>query len=182
MKELILETERLLLRTVRPSDAEAIYRYRRLPEVCAYQGRHATMAKTRRLIALTLAAKPNTPLTWHQLAVTEKPGGRLIGDVGIHFTDPENRQAELAYTLAPQHQGRGYATEAARRLLDYLFGRLQKHRVTASADPRNKASIRVMKRLGMRPEAHFKKSYWTGKAWTDDVLYAVLRKEWARGR
>ncbi|MEI7530117.1 MAG: GNAT family protein, partial [Elusimicrobiota bacterium] len=88
-----------------------------------------------------------------------------------------NRQAELGYTLAPEHQGKGYATEAVVRVVEYLF-KLKKHRITATADPRNTPSIKLMERLGMRKEGHFKKSFWTGKAWADDVAYALLREEW----
>ena len=181
MKGIELKTERLILRTVRPADAGGIFAYRSLPEVCKYQGRHENVRKTRRIITLTNAVKPNTPMTWHQLAVLEKKSGRLVGDIGIHFKDKENQQAELAYTLAPQYQGRGYATEAALRVLAYLFGKLKKHRVAATADPRNKGSVNVMKRIGMRKEGYFKKSFWTGKEWTDDVAYAVLREEREQG-
>lgn len=182
MKGIELKTGRLLLRTVKPSDAEGIFAYRSLPEIYKYQGRHENVGRTRRIITLTAAVKPNTPKTWYQLAMLEKESGRLIGDIGIHFTDQENRQAEIAYTVAPEYQGRGYATEAAQCVLGYLFGKLKKHRVTATADPRNKGSIKIMKRIGMRKEAYFRKSFWTGKAWTDDVAYAVLKEEWLRGK
>ena len=182
MKTLKLETERLLLRTVEPGDAGAIFAYRSRPDVCKYQGRHKDIAATRRFIRGVRKTAPNTPDTWHQLAVVEKATGTLIGDLGMHFTGAENRQAEVAYTLAPQYQGRGYATEAVLRVMRYLFGSLRKHRLVATADPRNSASVRLMKRVGMRREGFFRKSYWTGTEWTDDVLYALLREEWGGGR
>ena len=97
-----------------------------------------------------------------------------------HAGDP--RQCEIGFTIAPGHQGRGYATEAARLLVGYLFGRRAKHRITASCDARNAASAAVLERLGMRREGHLRESSWAKGEWTDDLLYGLLRHEWQRGR
>lgn len=174
MKGVEIKTERLLLRTMRPQDAAAYYACRSLPAVRRYQGCPASLAEARRRMKTCAALKPNTPRTWYQFAIIEKADGAYAGDIAVHFTD--GRQAELAYTVAPKFQRRGYATEAAGAVLAWLFGKLRLHRVSCSADPRNKASLGVMRRLGMRKEAHFKKSFWTGKEWTDDVVCAVLRE------
>ena len=178
MKSVKLETERLLLRTVRDEDVRAIYAYRSRADVGKYQTRYRRLAEARRLIKRVRGIELNTPDTWHQLAVLEKSGGALIGDLGMHFTGRENRQAEIAYTIAPGYQGKGYATEAVLCMMGFLFGKLRKHRLVATADPRNKSSVKLMERAGMRKEAYFRKSFWTGKAWTDDVVYAMLREEW----
>jgi len=176
MRGIELKTRRLLLRTVRPGDAEAIYGYRSRPEISRYQGEPKSAASVRARIELIAAAKPAAPRTWHQLAIVEKESGALIGDVSIHFKD--EKQAELGYTLSPGSQGRGFATEAVAAVVDWLFGKLKKHRLTATADARNKNSLKLMKRLGMRKEAHFKKSFWNGREWADDLAYAILREEW----
>ena len=63
-------------------------------------------------------------------------------------------------------------------IVDFLFGTLNKHRVIASIDPRNSASIRLIERLGFRKEAHFKKSYYLHEEWVDDIIYAKLKTEW----
>lgn len=178
MKSVQLETERLLLRTVKDADARAIYAYRSRADVGKYQTRYRRLADARRLIGRVRGVAFNTPNSWHQLAVIEKEGGGLIGDLGMHFTGRENRQAEIAYTIAPGCQGKGYATEAVLCMMGFLFGKLRKHRLVATADPRNINSIKLMERVGMRKEAYFKKSFWTGKVWTDDVAYAMLREEW----
>jgi RimJ/RimL family protein N-acetyltransferase len=60
--------------------------------------------------------------------------GCLIGDCGMHCRKEESRQIEIGITLSPSHQGRRYADEAIRRLLDYVFGDLDKHRVFAVID------------------------------------------------
>lgn len=75
-------------------------------------------------------------------------------------------------------QGNGYATEALRAMVNFIFLGLNKHRVVASVDPRNTASIGLIERLGFRKEAHHKESYYLRGEWVDDIIYALLRCEW----
>jgi RimJ/RimL family protein N-acetyltransferase len=83
--------------------------------------------------------------------------------------------------FAAEHQGHGYATEAVRRLLHYLLIERDKHRVSASCDDRNTRSAAVLERVGMRREGHLLESTWSKGEWTNDLLYAVLRREWDPG-
>ena len=106
----------------------------------------------------------------------------MIGDCGLHFPPGEPHQAEVGITLAPGHQGQGYATEALNAVLDYLFLSLGKHRVFASVDPRNRASIALLERVGMRKEAHLRESVWWKGEWADDLVFAVLEGEWRARR
>lgn len=103
---------------------------------------------------------------------------RLIGDMGIIFTNHDNMQVEIGCTLNKDYQGQGYATEALKGMVCFLFGVLNKHWIIASVDPRNTSSIRLIERLGFRKEAHFKKSYYLRGEWVDDVIYAKLKTEW----
>ena len=100
----------------------------------------------------------------------------MVGDVGIHFVDES--QCELGCTLRLESQGLGYAVETLRRILNYLFNELNKHRTIASIDPQNKKSIMLVDRLGFRKEGHFKQSYFLNGEWVDDAIYAILRSEW----
>jgi RimJ/RimL family protein N-acetyltransferase len=63
-------------------------------------------------------------------------------------------------------------------LLRFLFEQLGKHRVTASCDPRNSPSVKVLEAVGMRREGHLVESTWSKGEWTDDLLFAILRREW----
>ena len=105
-----------------------------------------------------------------------------MGDLGAQRLGHSPEQAEIGFTIAPSHQRRGLATEAARALLSHLFDDLGLHRVTASVDPDNLASRALIERLGMRQEAHHVKSYWFKGGWVDDVVYAMLRTEWSNAR
>jgi RimJ/RimL family protein N-acetyltransferase len=103
--------------------------------------------------------------------------GVLIGDCGLHFPMEGPNQVEVGITLAPAHQGQGYATEALEGVMEYPFVSLGKHRVYARVDPRNEASIALLERVGMRKEGHLRESAWVKGEWADDVIYAILEKE-----
>ncbi|HET6588034.1 MAG TPA: GNAT family protein, partial [Oleiagrimonas sp.] len=81
-------------------------------------------------------------------------------------------------SLLPARQGNGYAREAAGAVLDELFARMGYRRVTASIDPRNRPSIALVESLGFRPEAHHVESLLMYGAWVDDLVFALLKREW----
>ncbi len=122
------------------------------------------------------------PGEWCQLALELKAGGEMIGDVAFCILKEDNLQAEIGFTLSRRYQGQGYATEALRRLLAYLFDELQLHRVRANCDPENTASTRLLERVGMRQEGHMLHSLWLKGRWADEYWYAILREEWQPGK
>jgi RimJ/RimL family protein N-acetyltransferase len=178
-----LTTQRLVLRRFRPEDLDAFVAYRSDPETAHYQSWEAPYpaGQARRFLQQLEAIHPDTPGEWFQFAVALRQTDRLIGDCGAHVLAEDSRQAEIGFTLAPQHQGYGYATEAVRRLLHYLLIERGKHRVRASCDDRNTRSAAVLERVGMRREGHLLESTWSKGEWTNDLLYGVLRREWPTG-
>lgn len=178
LNDINILTKRLWLRGISLSDAEAVFKYRSDPKVYKFQGlRPKTVEDIYEFINKTAKA-PNIPDTWYQLVIVIKETNEVIGDVGIHFCDLDNYHVEIGYTLASQYQGNGYATEAVIGVINYLFRDLNKHRITASVDPENTRSIALLERIGMRKEAHFKKSILWNNEWTDDVIYGILEEEW----
>jgi RimJ/RimL family protein N-acetyltransferase len=178
-----LVSERLILRRFRRSDIAAFTAYRTNPAVARFQGWDVPYSTRQagRFVREMEAANPDTPGAWFQFAVAKRPDGPLIGDCGAGVRADDARQVEIGFTLAPEHQGSGYATEAVRRLLDYWFVDRGKHRVYASCDARNAASAGVLRRSGFRQEGHLSQSTWAKGEWTDDLIFAVLAGEWARG-
>jgi RimJ/RimL family protein N-acetyltransferase len=125
------------------------------------------------------SAEPGSPGEWFQFAVVLKGTEQLIGDCGLK-TEEGERQAEIGVTFAREHQGKGYASEAVSRLLDYAFGDLEMHRVVAIADRQNAPSVALLERLGMRREGSFIRNEWFKGHWASEYLYAILRDEWLR--
>jgi RimJ/RimL family protein N-acetyltransferase len=172
-------TERLELRPLALHDADALFAYRSNPIVAKYQDwKPESIEQTREFINTLSGVEADTPGTWFQLGLVHRASGELIGDCGLRFLKDDSRQSEIGITLAPAHQRQGYALEAVRAVLEYLFTGLGKHRVFASMDPRNTAVIELFKRVGMRQEAHMVESLWLNGEWVDDVIFAILEREW----
>jgi RimJ/RimL family protein N-acetyltransferase len=178
-----LVTERLTLRRFSAADVPAFAAYRSVPEVARYQSWETPFreVQARRFVADLAGCHPDTPGEWFQFAVTETASGRLLGDVAAG-PEPDDRLVRIGFTLAPAAQGHGFATEAVTALLDYLFHVRGKHRVAADCDARNLASVAVLERVGMRREAHHRRSVWWKGEWTDELVHAVLADEWSARR
>lgn len=172
----LISTERLKIRQVQPEDSEDIYRYRSLPEVNRFESFHPEELSAVEEFIEKSETRINIPDTWVQLVLILKEKDILIGDIGLHFLQ-DIAQVEIGYALDPTFQGKGYAEEAVRGVMKYLFKDLKKHRVMASVDPDNERSIHLLEKLGMRKEAHFKKSYLIGSVYYDDCIYALLDEE-----
>jgi RimJ/RimL family protein N-acetyltransferase len=175
-----IETERLVLRRFRRDDLEALYEQQSREDVARYLPRGVrSWGEVERVLARRIAS---TKLAGDDdglsLAVERRADRRLIGDLTIWLRSAEHRQVEVGYVFHPDSHGRGFATEAVRRLVELAFDGAGAHRVYARADPRNEASTRLLTRLGMRLEAHFRESEFFKGAWGDEVVYAILAAEW----
>ncbi|MFB9363524.1 GNAT family N-acetyltransferase [Actinoplanes nipponensis] len=174
-------TERLVLRRFRTTDVETLAAYRTDPRVARYQSWESPypLRKARYAVESMAAADPGQP-GWFQYAVELAAEEAHIGDVGVNLHD-NLRQAEIGYTLAPERQGHGYATEAVRAVLDHLFRVKGLHRVSAECDARNVASYRLLERAGFRREGHLRQASWVKGEWTDDLLYGLLETDFFDG-
>jgi len=174
-----LESKRLFLRIIDRGDESAIFAYRSIPAIYQYQlWKPSTIADVADLFINKCAKEPNIPNTWMQLAICTKDDLAIIGDCGIHFRENEPEQVEIGITIGTEHQGNGYGSEALKAVFTYIFNELGKHRIIASIDPANTAAIKLVEKVKMRKEAHFRKSLRLGDEWVDDVIYALLAEEW----
>ena len=174
--ELLISSRRLTLRVIKLSDSISMFKYRSDPIVSQYQNWKPRTIDDVNDFIIKLPDLPNIPDTWYQLGIFIKDSNELIGDIGIHFID--NLQVEIGITLSLEYQGKGIATEAVVEVINYLLFDLRKHRIFASVDPKNIKSIALLRGIGMRKEAHFKKSIWFDEQWSDDVVFAILEEEW----
>jgi RimJ/RimL family protein N-acetyltransferase len=178
-----INTERLILRSIRLDDAEAIFKYRSDSIINKYQGWIPnTIDDVYDFIKNRVARTIDLVDTWYQFVIIKKETNELIGDIGIHFLDSDKKQVEIGCTLDIKQHGKGYATEALEELMNYLFNELRKHRIITSIDPKNIKSIGLVERLGFRKEAHFKESVLIRGEWADDLVYAILKDEWINSR
>ena len=175
---------RVALRRFHPGDVATFVAYRSSEQVARFQSWDAPYPREEgeRFIREIARDHPDTAGEWFQFAVGLRATGQLIGDCAAMPQAGDPRQCEIGFTIAPDYQGRGYATEAVRLLLNYLFTERGKHRITAYCDPRNAASVALLERLGMRREGHLRESTWAKDEWTDDLVYALLHDEWQSRR
>ena len=174
------ETPRLRARPFGPADVEEFVAYRADPDVARYQSwSDYTLEDGRALVAQMEAIQPGQPGQWYQFALEGRADAALVGDLALQVDQAEPRQAEVGFTLAPAHQGKGYGTEALRALLGYAFGTLELHRVVAVTDALNEPAAALLERVGMRREAHFVENVFFKGAWGSELLFAMLDREWA---
>lgn len=178
-----IETERLLLREFRAEDENDIHEYASDPEVVRLMiwGPN-TREATREFLDRALQAQTQWPRADVGLALELKSERSMIGSIGLRMKDGGNHTADFGYVLNRKYWGHGYMTESARAILNIAFNQLNLHRVWATCDTRNRASYRVMEKLGMRREGAFVKNVMEKGEWRDTYLYAILADEWEAKR
>jgi RimJ/RimL family protein N-acetyltransferase len=177
-RSLRLTTERLTIRPLARQDITEFTRYRNLPDVARYQD--WTLPYTRDIAHVLVDDAQQlgvpTPGQWLQLAVTNDDD-RLLGDVAV-WLDDAALLAMIGYTFAPESQGQGYAAEAVKAVVDWLFAARKVHRVAATMDPENLASARVLERNGFRYLGTARSAALVRDVWSDDARFEILAAEW----
>jgi ribosomal-protein-alanine N-acetyltransferase len=173
-----IETPRLVLREFRPGDIERIHAYASREEVTRYLiwGPNS-LSQTAEALSGFLEDGRQQPRQSHDLGIVLKSHNLLIGAVGLRICDAESSTGDIGYVLHPEFWGHGYAEEATRALIHLGFRSLGLRRIIGQCDQRNKASARVMERLGMRREGAFRASRLIQDEWQDEYLYAILEQD-----
>lgn len=176
-----LRTERLDLRPFTTGDLDDLYAIQRLPQVARYlywqpRSREQVREALRRSAAQHTLTDEGQNLS---LAVRLHGQDRVIGQVNVAWLSRASRQGEIGFAFHPDVHGRGLAAEAANLLLALAFEGLGLHRVIGRCEARNTASAALMGRLGMRREAHLVENEWVKGEWNDELVYAILDREWA---
>lgn len=182
--ERTLKTDRLILRPFERSDLEAVLSYYSLPEVQRYldwKARDKTEAKTafNAMRKQTRLTRPGEIIT---LAVVRKSDGAVMGHVSLRWTDATAGQGEIRFAIAPPYRRKGYCLEAVKAVLDLGFGEYNLHRVFAVTAGGNAASAGLLKKLGMRLEAHYREHALFQGDWDEELHFAILSREWERDR
>ena len=171
----MLKTNRLEIRLYDNSDLERLFAYRKLKEINSYYS-----IKTDSIEEFDKYLKDNIKELgspgYYSLYVIEKDG-ELIGDLAIKCWEYENKVGAIGYAIDPKHQRNGYATEALNALITYLFDVMKMHRIQAYVNPENIVSVKVLEKLGMKKEAHFRKCEYKNGKWNDELTYAVIEED-----
>ncbi len=181
MQQLILETERLVLRPLTPEDAPTVARLagrREIADTTISIPHPYSQDQAREWIATH--AGPAGAGKELVFGITTRQEGRLMGAVGLREIDTEHSQAEMGFWTEVESWGKGYATEAARAVIRYAFEQLKLNRVYAHHMVRNPASGRVLQKAGMKREGLLRQRVRKWGVFEDVVLLAILRDDWMK--
>jgi [ribosomal protein S5]-alanine N-acetyltransferase len=178
-RHLPIETPRLLLRDLADGDGPAVHVYASDAAVV----RHLdwgpnTVEDTAGFLVTARAARDAVPRTAYHLAIVIRAAERLIGGCRIEIRNAASGNGDIGYVLARDAWGHGYATEAARALVAFGFQALALHRIWATCDVENRASARVLEKIGMQPEGRLRQNVRRKGEWRDSDLYAALQPDW----
>jgi RimJ/RimL family protein N-acetyltransferase len=175
-----LTGQRVTLRELDASDTHAAYEWASDPAFFRYMSADpvASVAEEALFIRDVQKHARTRPRVHYTLGIVERGADALIGIVRLSVIEPAQRGADLGYGLRADRWGKGYATDAARTVVDFGFATLGLHRVWALCDPRNTGSRRVMEKVGMRYEGRHRDHVYAHGEWRDSLVFAVLEDEW----
>ncbi|MGN7479838.1 GNAT family N-acetyltransferase [Solibacillus silvestris] len=167
-----IKTKRLLIRKFELKDLQAVYEYTSDRNVMKYIPEGVFTEETaKEFISLNMNDKAE------KFAVVLKDNNILIGHIffGKYFGE---HTYEIGWVFNPKYYNKGYASEAAKAMLEFGFEKMKLHRIIATCQPENIPSYRVMEKIGMRREGNFKKCIPNENEWWDEYYYAILEEEW----
>lgn len=173
-----LNTERLILRRLKASDAADVFDYASDSEVTKHVRfvTHKTVKDSR--VFLLLAENARRKGEWAVWAIVLKATGKMIGTCGFVALAREHARAELGYVINRNYWGKGYAAEAAAALVAHGFSALNLNRIEAHVSPEHFPSQRVLEKCGFAAEGILRQHEMIKGRCHDSKIYSILREEW----
>ena len=174
-----IETERLILRQFELSDCDDMYQWASNPEVVKYLSYypHKNAGETKRILKCWTEGYKN--LNEYNWAI--EYNGRVIGNISVVSQDNACYSCHLGWQIDVPYWNKGIMTEAAKAVLDYLFGEVGYDRIASGYDTRNVGSGRVMQKIGMTLEGSFRRYiYQKDGSIGDKNYYAILKSDWEK--
>jgi RimJ/RimL family protein N-acetyltransferase len=170
----VIKGENVDLKPFSQEDHEFLYKWNNDPE---YTGEY----------------EPHEPVTRKELKEwlqEDKPGqnwyiiqtkkGKKIGQIVTR--DKKDNTTHIGYRVIPPARNKGYCTAAVNTLINHHFSNLTTHRITAEANPRNKASTRVLEKTGFTQTEHKEKAVKINEVWMDGTIYTLTKSDWLKAR
>lgn len=175
----VLRTPRLLLRPVREDDVEDVYAIYSDVRALEYFAREPLkdLKEAGKMVAENLALDEDKEARFWAICLAESD--RMIGTFTLFHISERNRRAEVGYILNRVYWGKGYASEALRRIIEHCFEDLDMARLEADVDPHNAASLALLQRHGFEREGYFRKRWFIREQWYDSVMLGLVRPDLA---
>ena len=177
---IMLETDRLLIRSFRENDYADLFEYLSIEETYRFEPGNPVSLEEAKKYAL----ERSNSINWWAAILKNENKGKLIGHISLFQTQPERfRTWEIGFIFNPTFQNKGYCTEACHAVINYAFTQLNAHRIVANCSPENRASWRVLEKCGLMREATRRKNVFfrtddNGEpVWLDSYEYAILAED-----
>lgn len=179
---LAIEGKRIILRTLKKSDAKSIQENLNNKEVSKYTRiipypytlRHAQ--DFIKIAQQTIGSSRED----YSFGIEIKETRKIIGVVSLTHIDYQNRNAEVGYWLGKKYWGKGLAKEALFGILNFGFNNLKLFRIYANVMHPNIASVKLLEKAGFKFEGRMRKSILKDGEWLDELRYSILEEEYRR--
>jgi len=170
----LIEDESIGLRHLRQDDRERFYFLQKDPNVNRFIRASISDEEVEKRFQILLNEWDQTENEFYGLVLCEKPLIQINGLLWFCLRDKKHSIIEIGWKVHPEVEGNGYATKAAKLLMQYLQENYSVHKFMARCDSENKASERIMYKLGMRLEVNAKANFKIGDDWRDETGYGLV--------
>ncbi|MEW8956939.1 GNAT family N-acetyltransferase [Clostridium sp.] len=176
--DLNLKTNRLLLRGITEEDIDFIIKLETLSENKQYETDGIpeidSVIEDCNWFVERSEALPSEGAIMYMVFNEEE---ERIGYVSLTCNWEKTREWEIGYVFLREHLGKGYATEAVRKVIEFAFEELQIHKLTAFINSENKRSVALARRIGMVQEGYMREARLINGAWNDEFMFALLKTD-----
>jgi ribosomal-protein-alanine N-acetyltransferase len=172
----LLQTQRLWLRALLPTDVQDLHNLRSDTSVLKYLNRPgpSSVSETADFLNKVLAGVESSENIMWGISLLEDH--KLMGTIGIWDISTVNFRAQTGYMLLPQYQRQGYMYEALSSVISYGFDVMHLHTMEANCNPANTASMQLLEKCNFVKEAHFKENYYYDGKFLDSVVYSLINQ------
>lgn len=173
----ILESDRLLLRSLETNDSDDFFMIRSNKAVMEHMDSKPLASASDAIKAILenqLLFEEKKGITW---ALIEKKENTFLGYFSIWRIEKVHARAEIGYALKHSYWGKGYMKEAMIAILSFAFNDANIHSVEANLNPSNTASENLLKSIGFKKEAYFRENFWFNGTFHDSVIYCLIQTD-----
>lgn len=178
----VIETDRLILRSIEYADVEALFAYFSRDEVTRYYDLDSFDDRDQALALIQNWKDRYERQEVVRWGITLESSDLLIGTCGYHNLKKKHLKAEIGYDLHPEYWGQGFMKEAVSAILTYGFKQMDLNRVEALVHVDNSASRQLLDKSGFKQEGVLREGLMKNKSAVDAALYSILKREYVMER
>lgn len=169
----ILETERLILRTLKPSDVSDLKKWLSDNSLYQYWGKHPGKSDLNPELLFQKKERPTKSFHW---GINHRADNQVIGEMWVYLIE-NNRMAKVAFRLSSDYQGNGFMTEALEQVVIFCFEKTELQRLWSDVHILNTASYKTLEKTGFKREGHVREGKMVN-TYCDYYLYGMTKEDY----